>query len=237
VRAQVLADRGRFRVVQGPRPKAADPAPLQVQDVGVAGRRSVVCINAEEVANDRAQREALVASLRERLRRGDKALVGNKGSRRYLQVAGEGPFVIDEAQRAEEARYDGPWVLRTNTNWPAAAVAWPFQRLGQVEQWFRSCQSLLETRPIYHQRDATIRGHVFCSFLALLLRQELQARLAAKGHPYEWADVVQDLERLQVVDVEQDDKRFRLRPEAQGTCGRVFQAAGVAGPPTVQQLE
>jgi hypothetical protein len=237
VREQVLADRGRFRVVHGPRQKATDPAPLKVKDVWVESRRYVVCVNAEEVANDRAQREAIVASLREQLRRGDKALVGNKGYRRYLKVEGEGHFAIDEAKLAEEARYDGTWVLRTNTNLPAAAVALQFKRLWQVEQWFRSCKSLLETRPIYHQRDETIRGHVFCSFLALLLRHELQARLAAKGRTYEWADVVQDLERLQVVDVEQEGKRFRLRTEALGTCGRVFQAAGVAFPPTVQQLQ
>jgi hypothetical protein len=237
VREQVLADRGRFRVVYGPRKQATDPAPLKVKDVWVEGRRYVVCVNAEEVANDRAAREAIVASLREQLRCGDKSLVGNKGYRRYLKIEGEGHFAIDEAKLAEEARYDGTWVLRTNTNLPAAAVALQFKRLWQVEQWFRSCKSLLETRPIYHQRDETIRGHVFCSFLALLLRHELQARLAAKGQTVEWADVVQDLERLQVVDVEQEGKRFRLRTEAQGTCGRVFQAAGVAFPPTVQQLD
>jgi hypothetical protein len=237
VRAQVLADRGRFRVVHGPRQQATDPAPLKVKDVWVEGRRYVVCVNTEEVANDRAVREAIVASLREQLRRGDKTLVGNKGYRRYLKVEGEGHFAIDEAKLAEEARYDGTWVLRTNTNLPAAAVALQFKRLWQVEQWFRSCKSLLETRPIYHQRDETIRGHVFCSFLALLLRHELQARLAAKGQTFEWDDVVQDLERLQVVDVEQEGKRFRLRTEAQGTCGRVFQAAGVAFPPAVQQLD
>jgi hypothetical protein len=236
VRAQVLADRRRFRVVHGRRRAATDPAPLKVKDVWVEGRRYVVCVNEEEVAHDRARRAAIVAGLREQLRRGDKSLVGNKGYRRYLKVEGEGHFAIDEAKLAEEARYDGTWVLRTNTELPAAEVAVQFKRLWQVEQWFRSCKSLLETRPIYHQRDATIRGHVFCSFLALLLRQELQARLAAKGHAFEWADVVQDLERLQVVEVEQDGKRFRLRTEAEGTCGRVFQAAGVAFPPTVQQL-
>jgi hypothetical protein len=120
---------------------------------------------------------------------------------------------------------------------PAAAVALQGKRLWQVEQWFRSCKSLLATRPIYHQRDETIRGHVFCSFLAVLLRHELQARRAAKGHTAEWADVMPDLERRQVVDVQQEGKHFRLRTEAPGTCGRVFQAAGVAFPPTVQQLD
>jgi hypothetical protein len=236
VREQVLADRGRFRVVHGPRQQPGDPAPLKAKDVRVEGRRYVVCVNAEEVASDRARREAIVASLREQLARGDKALVGNKGYRRYLKVEGEGHFAIDEAKLQEEARYDGTWVLRTNTDLPAAEVALQYKRLWRVEQWFRACKSLLETRPIYHQRDETIRGHVFCSFLALLLRHELQARLQARGQALEWADVMRDLERVQYVEVEQAGQRFLLRSELQGTAGRVFQAVGVAPPPTVQQL-
>jgi hypothetical protein len=236
VREQVLADRGRFRVVHPRSPDPKDPAPLKVKEVKVDGRRYVVCVNEDEVQKDRADREAIVAGLREQLRAGDKSLVGNRGYRRFLKVQGPGHFAIDEAKIAEEARYDGTWVLRTSTDFPAAEVALQFKRLWQVEQWFRSCKSLLETRPIYHQRDATIRGHVFCSFLALLLRYELQARLAARGPVPEWADVLADLERLQYVDVEQQGKRFRLRAQLQGTCGRVFRAVGVAVPPTVEQL-
>jgi Transposase DDE domain len=236
VREQVLADRGRFRVVHPRSPDPRDPAPLKVKEVKVDRRRYVVCVNEDEVKKDRADREAILAGLREQLRAGDKSLVGNKGYRRFLKVEGPGHFAIDEAKVAEEARYDGTWVLRTSTDLPAAEVALQYKRLWQVEQWFRSCKSLLETRPIYHQRDETIRGHVFCSFLALLLRYELQARLAARGEVPEWADVLADLERLQYVEVEQEGKRFRLRTQLQGTCGRVFRAVGVAAPPTVQQL-
>src|SRR5215469_5710709 len=105
-----------------------------------------------------------------------------------------------------------------------------------VEAWFRTSKSLLQVRPIYHKCDETIRGHVFCSFLAIVLRQELEARLAQRGEDLEWADVIQDLDRLQLAEVGQDGKRFLLRSEVQGTCGVVFQAAGVAVPPTVQRV-
>lgn len=236
VREQVLNDRGRFRVVHPRSRDPKDPAPLKVKEVWVEERRYVVCVNEDEVEKDRADREAIVAGLREQLRAGDKSLVGNQGYRRFLKVEGPGHFAVDEAKITEEARYDGTWVLRTSTDLPTAEVALQFKRLWLVEQWFRSCKSLLATRPIYHQRDATIRGHVFCSFLALLLRYELQTRLAARGPAAEWADVLRDLERLQYVEVEQAGKRFRLRTELQGTCGRVFRAVGVAIPPTVQQL-
>lgn len=70
----------------------------------------------------------------------------------------------------------------------------------------------------------------------VVLRKELQDRLEAQGEKLEWADVIRDLDALEDVEVEQDDKRFRLRTEARGTCGVVFRAAGVALPPTVRQL-
>ena len=62
----------------------------------------------------------------------------------------------------------------------------------------------------------------------------MQSRLEGRGEEFEWADVRADLDRLQVVEVEQDSKRFLLRSEAQGCCEAVFQAAGVALPPTVR---
>src|SRR5271167_4362166 len=179
---EVLSDKGRYQKVYGPRDQTTDPAPLKVKEVWVENRRYVVCVNAEQVKHDRQQRRQIVTALQEQLRQGDKALVGNKGYRRYLKVDGDSHFVIDKAKLKEEARYDGKWVLRTNTELATAEVALQYKKLWMVEQWFRSCKSLLETRPIYHKRDETIRGHMFCSFLALILRQELQARLEARSH-------------------------------------------------------
>jgi transposase len=235
VKDEVLSRAGRYRVVPPPRVESDDPSPLKVKEVWVEDRRYVVCLNEDEARKDVADREAIVAALREQLRSGDKSLVGNKGYRRFLG-SGSDRFQVDEAKIAEDARYDGKWVLRTNTELESAEVALQYKRLWTVEHWFRSCKSLLQTRPIFHQCDETIRGHVFCSFLALVLRQELQSRLEERGHKLEWADVIEDLDRLQVVEVEQDGKRFLLRSDAQGTCGKVFQAVGVALPPTVQQV-
>ena len=62
-----------------------------------------------------------------------------------------------------------------------------------MEQTFRTAKDLLATRPIYHQTDETIRGHVFCSFLALVLK-ELEDRLAAARLKPEWRELLADLE-------------------------------------------
>ena len=126
--------------------------------------------------------------------------------------------------------------MRTNTDLDGAEVALKYKDLWMVEKLFRSVKSILGTRPIFHKLDETIRGHVFCSFLALVLIKELQGRIERKGYHLEWADIIRDLDRLQEVEVEHYGKRFLLRSDSMGTCGKVFQAAGVAMPPTIRQI-
>ena len=116
------------------------------------------------------------------------------------------------------------------------SVALAYRELWRVEAIFRTAKSTLETRPIFHQSDAAIAGHLFCSFLALLLRKELDERLAAAGVTGEWNDIVRDLDRVEQVTLEQGGKCFVLRPQAPGCAGAVFKAVGVALPPLVQQL-
>ena len=70
-----------------------------------------------------------------------------------------------------------------------------------------------------------------------MLRKELQNRLEAAGHQFEWQQVLADLESLESIEVEHQSKRFLLRTEARDTSGAVFLAVGVALPPTVQQIK
>jgi len=232
-RQKLLLQRGRFQQINGPRKKSKDPSPLEVREQWIEGRRYVVCRNEEQGKKDEADRRAIVESLREKLKAGDKSLVGNKGYRRYLKSGGREHFTIDEAKIGEQARFDGIWALRTNTDLSAEEVARKYKQLWMVESIFRSAKSLLETRPIYHKVDDTIRGHVFCSFLALMVRKELEARLASRGEKLEWAEIRRDLRALQEVQLELEGRRWLLRTEVRGVCHSVLQAAGVAVPPTV----
>jgi hypothetical protein len=175
----------------------------------------------------------VVASLRDALGQGDKSLVGNKGYRKFLRAGGK-QFAVDEDKIQEDARYDGKWVLTTNTDLPAREVALKYKQLWMVEDVFRSMKSLLDTRPIYHKCDETIRGHVFCSFLALLLRNELEDRLASKDCHLEWADVVRDLDNLVEMEVAIGGKGYVFRGHTSGVAGKVFQACAVALPPTLR---
>lgn len=137
---------------------------------------------------------------------------------------------------AADARFDGLWVLRTNTDEAAPTVALQYKGLWQVETLIRTTKSILETRPIYHKCDETIRGHVFCSFLALLLKTELERRLAASGQTWEWAEVLRGLDHLQAVEVAFRGRRYRLRSQFLGDGHKAIRAAGVAVPPTIREL-
>jgi len=224
VRRAVLARAGRYHEV-------ADN--LRVKEVLVEGRRYVVCHNPQEAEHDAAERQAILETLGDQLRQGTLHLVGNRGFRRFLRME-RGAARIDPAKVEAEARYDGKFVLRTNTNLPAAEVALQYKRLLLVEQFFRALKSVLETRPIYHHWDATIRGHVFCSFLALVLVDDLKRRLAERSWRLEWEAIRQDLEALCEVEVREGDQWYLLRTALQGAAGKVLQAAGVAIPPPVR---
>jgi len=241
--AAVLADKTPFVSLTVPKANGRGTLDLQVKEVvrkvktgqGNTRRcRYIVCYNEAEARNDAAAREATLAGLDKALRQGDKALVGNKGFRRFLKTEGDSHFAIDPERVAAAAKFDGIYVIRTNTQISPLVVALRYRERWIVEDIFRTAKSIINTRPIFHQRDDTIRGHVFCSFLALLLRKELIDRLGDAGRRYEWADIVRDLDQLIQTDIDQGGRRLRLRAAAPGCAGAAFQAVGVALPPMIQ---
>lgn len=235
INTEILTRAGRYTEVY---PESADrkkPAPLKVKEVVHDSGRYIVCLNERQARKDAADRQAILESLKRQLKKGPKALVGNKGYRRYLKLA-KGSARIDPAKVKAEARFDGKWVLVTSTELPADQVALKYKELWRVERVFRDVKSLLETRPVYHQNDANIAGHVFCSFLALVLRKELDQRLTANEHRFEWSDIKQDLKALKQAEIEENGKRFAIRSECKGVCGKIFQSVHVALPPTIKEL-
>ena len=105
-----------------------------------------------------------------------------------------------------------------------------------MEQTFRTAKHLLSTRPIFHKLDETIRGHVFCSFLALVLKTALdEDRMAALGRSGSWPEIVADLDSLTQTEIEHDNKRFIVRSAPRPAASLALRAVGVALPPTVRE--
>ena len=236
VRDEVLSRAGRFEEVRI-EDELDDHDPLKVKEIWADDKRYIVCKNERQAKKDEATRNAILESLEEKLQSGAKSLIGNKGFKKYLAVK-KNSVTIDKKKIEEEKRYDGKWVLITNTDLPASDVAIQYKELWQVEHVFRDVKSILDTRPVYHQLDETIKGHVFCSFLALVLRKELDKRLEASGLDLEWNDIKRDLLSLQeVVLDETKNRKLAIRTAPQGTCSSIFKAVGVAMPPTIREVK
>jgi len=219
-------------------PRQKGETELAVKEVRLAGRRYIVCRNEEEARRDAETRAKLLADLERKLAQGDKTLVANAGYRRFLAApeGGHG-FTIDPVKVEAEAQFDGLFVLRTSMKLSALAVVLRYRNLLAVEQSFRASKALLVTRPVFHRTDAAIRGHVFCTFLALVLRKELLDRLAARGGTLpEWQHIIDDLADLSTVEVEQDGRRALLRTAPRASIDPICRAVGLVLPPVFQEM-
>lgn len=233
VKEDVLSRGGRYEEVSPKGKDSKSPSPLKVKEVKVKGRRYIICLNEDQARKDAIDRDNIIIGLKEKLKQGEKSLVGNKGYRKYLKNMGA-TFKIDEEKVKEDARYDGKWVLTTNAGLPSREIAIQYKQLWMVEQIFRTMKTILSTRPIYHKCDETIRGHVFCSFLSLLLIKELQERINKRGWEVEWSGLINDIEGLKETWLQMGNKEVFIRSELKGAAGKVFQSVGVAVPQKVK---
>jgi hypothetical protein len=235
VRETVLHDDGAAVPLTIPRQKGETD--LAVKEVKIEGRRYIVCRNEEEAHKDAETRVKLLAGLQRKLAKGGKNLVGNTGYRRFLAAPEGDGFAIDPAKVEADAHFDGVFVLRTSLTLSALAVVLRYRNLLVVEQSFLAAKALLATRPIFHRTDAAIRGHIFCTFLALVLRKELLDRLAnCGGAVLEWQCIIDDLLDLSAVEVDQDGRRAQLRTAPRPSIDPICRALGITLPPVFQEV-
>ena len=182
--------------------------------------------------------EEIVSALDAQLKKGDKALIGNSAYRRYLRkvgAKGAHSFEIDAGKLAEEARFDGIFVLRTNAKVTPLQAVLRYRELLLVEDLFRRTKAIMRTRPIFHSSDAAIRGHVFCSFLALAMQKHLDDLLRQTGLVPEWKDLLRDLDRLAQARIRHRGDDWLVRTDAAPGVTTLFKSARIALPPRAHQ--
>lgn len=225
---RVLRTGGRYREVE---------ENLHVKEVSFEGKRYILCYNPAEAEREKKTREIVVEQLRRRLQSGVKSLIGNRQYRKFLLLKDRGQIEIDEKAVEQESKYDGKWILRTNSSLTAAEVALAYKSLWQVERAFREMKSSLKLRPIYHWSESRVRGHIMVCFLALALESALMRSMksACKGD-ISLMDLMADLNRLQAIRVSIDGREYLLRTELHGMAYEAFEALGLRPPEKFQLL-
>jgi transposase len=93
---------------------------------------------------------------------------------------------IDQEEELR-ARFSGSYYLRSSRSDLDAKELWSlYMMLNRVEDSFRYLKSDLGLRPVYHQKDRRMEGHLFISVLAYHLLASIQKRLMDKGIHYRW---------------------------------------------------
>lgn len=227
---EVLRQAGRYQVVA---------ENLRVKEVKVEGAqdRYIVCLNPLGAEEDRRNREGILAHLEEKLAHGSAKNLLRGAARRYVRVEGE-RVTLDRAKIAHDARYDGKWVLRTNTDLAPSEVACAYKGLWQVEQAFRVLKTPLELRPIYHWTEPRVRGHVMVCFLAFVLRQLLRTRLGKLGWEGSFTELLCALGRVRATVLRgTGGQTFRLRDEIPAQAMPALHAVGMRAPRRLERLD
>jgi len=210
---------------------------LKVKLVELGEERYIVCLNEEEAKRDQAVREEIVSELREKIAKGPKKMIGNTGYRRYLSVDKDA-VRIDEKKIASEKKFDGIYVLRTNTDLSAKEAALAYKGLWQVERAFREMKTTFEIRPVYLSREDRIKGHIAVCFLAFCLQVTFLRIVRGEEKLKELSvrSMLQELSEVRMVHLKAGEAEYRIRTELSPAANAIFQAAEVPVPRRVSPV-
>jgi len=134
-----------------------------------------------------------------------------------------------------EKRLEGKYVVMTSErDWDAVAAVQHYKELADVERSFRHLKDVLALRPIYHQVQPRVAGHIFVAFLALLLERLLSQRLRKAGLSLSATQALQAVEGVRVVEFRLDGKKRRGVSRGSPRALQVLKALGIheTKPPT-----
>lgn len=107
-----------------------------------------------------------------------------------------------EAWRQWSSLSEGCYLLRTNLTEQSPEKLWQtYMQLTDVEAVFRTGKSELKIRPIWHQLEHRVQGHILFSFLAYALWKTLQIWMERSGLGRGVRTVIEEFARLKANDV------------------------------------
>ena len=145
-------------------------------------------------------------------------------------------FSLNYEKIDKEARYDGKYVLRSNTELSAEEVALAYKNLWLVENTFRNLKDILKIRPIFLWTSARVKGHVFVCFLAFLLTVTLQKKLLQIAIKESLWNILRDVRKVKAVLLRVKNESYLVRTELKGMAHLAFKAVGLSPPSRVKPL-
>jgi len=226
IKNTVLSTPGRYKDVEDN---------LKVKEIRLDKERYIICYNPYEAEKDRKDRDKIIKNLQEKIKTGSLSKVLTGDAKRFCKIETR-KIILNKEKIQREARYDGKYVLQTNTTLSSDKLARAYKNLWMIERAFRDIKNIFKIRPIFHWTPSRVRGHIFICFLAFLLTVFLQRRLSEIGVKENVWKVIRDVSRVKAIKLYVRGKAYLARTELQGLAYKAFRAAGVQIPPPVQEL-
>ena len=226
VRDLILSTPGRYRDVE---------ENLKVKEKLINGVRYIICYNPYEAEKDRKDRDEIVKNLQEKIRTLSLKGVLTGDAKRFCKIEAKG-ITLNRKRIQKEARYDGKYVLQTNTELSSCKVARAYKNLWMIEHAFRDVKDIFKIRPIFHWTPSRVRAHIFICFLAFLFSVSLQRKLFEMNVKESVWKVIRDVRRVKAIKLSLKDKPYLVRTELTGLAHKAFRAVGLRIPPQVQEL-
>jgi len=140
-----------------------------------------------------------------------------------------------------QATHPGVYCLRTNLdNWDEASLWKTYTMLTDLEAVFRSLKSELGMRPIYHQKEERVNGHIFITLIAYHLVQTLRVQLKEQGIHDSWQTLRAKMENQQRVTVtltQEDGTPLHIRKatRAEPLQKEIYDALNISAQPGIIQ--
>ena len=100
----------------------------------------------------------------------------------WKRTAGTLEFWESEERLGHETKIEGKYVILTSeTGLSVLDAVAMYKELTDVERGFRQLKDVMALRPIYHQIEPRVKGHIFVAALALLVQRLLGRRLEEAG--------------------------------------------------------
>lgn len=96
----------------------------------------------------------------------------------------------------------GKFLLVTTSDLKPEDVMKSYKDLKYIEQTFRELKDIIEIRPVYHQKNARVEGHVFICVLSLLTRRLMSKNLA------ETNEIIKELSEIKAIETTIGEEKY-----------------------------
>lgn len=119
-------------------------------------------------------------------------------------------YQIKEKKIREDKIFDGVTIVKSSLfSLDTKEIISIYKNLWRIEQAFRCLKDIVKVRPIRHQKDQTVRGHIYVCILAYLLMTTLEYRLKDYKEMPTAPWVLKNLGTIQLGDVLVDGKPIK----------------------------